>query len=81
MPSVVVARVVYGNEVFQGVLRHVALEHRAVQNAIVDGFADQEIVRPLGESAVDRSSEVIIRHHGGALGFVCGLSKGDATEI
>ena len=81
MPSVVVARVVYGNEVFQGVPRHVALEHRAVQNAIVDGFADQEVVRPLGESAVDRSSDVIIRHHEEALGSVRGLGKGDAMEI
>ena len=74
------ARVVYGM-IFQGVLRYVALEHRAVQNAIVDGFADQGVVRPLGVSAVDRSSEVIIRHHEEALGFVRGLGKENATEI
>ena len=62
-------------------MRHVPLEHRAILDAVVDGFADQGVVRPLCVSVVDGSSEVIIQHHAEAIGLYRGLGKGDATEI
>mgnify|MGYP003334073118 CR=1 FL=1 len=81
VPPVIVTRIVDGDEILQGVLRHVPSEHCAVPYSVLDGLANLWIVWPFCMPRVNRSCEVIVRHHEETVWSRGGLCEWDAPKI